>query len=563
MTDVLIVGSTTEFDPAARVWGTGGWRSPEEREALDWLTLVRCLGWRVRTATRVSTEARPDVVVVAAPIETAEATAGLLGWARAGTLVVAPHDHLPSDLQVGVTLGYNRHSEGAARVAWESSRPFTVAAPRFVTLLPQPPARSWMTINDEPVIALCPHGDGLIAVLGFRPSSARDASSTFSTALVDLLTTNAPVPTAWLDHSGTVVLRMDDPGGAQNIYSKDWCYRKLTSGEWRQIGESLARRNASMSVAYSAGFVDDGDAGRGRLLVGGHEVPREPGRIHPSPEVHYEDVGGHAPGTSYDYSDEFEGISGLLRDGTATVELHGYTHLHPDRAAWAGAPDRYESVSWYRELGAAAASFLETLPRAAHPLSLSQEAVRSWFGREPTTLVCPGEEWTNDALHVALELGLSLVGSYYLALRHENRFCWSTHICSPYLDEPHSTWFDSPLPVVGYMHDRDLVVYGVRWLDDCLRAWSEAGARRFTDYRDLAALIRTPLRVREADDRWVIEMGDRSLVPRPGFRIGLRTGDQRPVMLSVCGESSGVMSSSDPGTRWIEASPAVDISRST
>src|SRR5262245_2732088 len=36
---------------SGRVWGTGGWMEPGAREALDWLTMVRFLGWDPRVIT--------------------------------------------------------------------------------------------------------------------------------------------------------------------------------------------------------------------------------------------------------------------------------------------------------------------------------------------------------------------------------------------------------------------------------------------------------------------------------------------------------------------------------
>jgi hypothetical protein len=453
VTDVLIVGSAGEFAPNERVWGTGGWRPPEQREALDWLILVRMLGWTVRTTTELRPQVpSADVVIVAVELSDAEDVGRtLLKAAEQGALVVSPRDHAPQSLV----------DDGA-------------------------PAQE---------ISLRRVGQGRIALLDFHPSQARDEARSTTARLVELLTKNAPAPTAWLDLSGTVVLRMDDPGGAQNVYSKQWSYPKLTGSQYRAAGEILARRDARISLAYSPGFVDDGDPARGRLLVEDVEPTREPGRVHPSPLVRYEDVAGHAPGTVYDYSDEYAGIAGLIRSDRASVELHGNTHIHPDFTEWLAAEDRYDSIDWYRELGPAAAPAIARLPLDRHPLTLGYEAIERWFEQRPTTLVSPGDEWTNEALETALGLGISLVASYYLALQHDDRLCWSTHICSPYLDEPDGTWFESPLPVVGYMHDRDLVVNGVGWLDEWMDAWVQAGARRFIDFRQLAGLLGTPVAV--------------------------------------------------------------------
>ena len=41
----LLLASDTELPEAEVVWGTGGWIPAREREALDWLTLARLLGW--------------------------------------------------------------------------------------------------------------------------------------------------------------------------------------------------------------------------------------------------------------------------------------------------------------------------------------------------------------------------------------------------------------------------------------------------------------------------------------------------------------------------------------
>jgi len=44
---VLLLAAEGALSPSTRVWGTGGWQPPEDREALDWLTLVRFMGWDV------------------------------------------------------------------------------------------------------------------------------------------------------------------------------------------------------------------------------------------------------------------------------------------------------------------------------------------------------------------------------------------------------------------------------------------------------------------------------------------------------------------------------------
>src|SRR2546425_6734485 len=44
---MLLVADGTRLPSDARVWGTGGWFPPDQREALDWLTLARFSAWDV------------------------------------------------------------------------------------------------------------------------------------------------------------------------------------------------------------------------------------------------------------------------------------------------------------------------------------------------------------------------------------------------------------------------------------------------------------------------------------------------------------------------------------
>src|SRR5262249_19774066 len=213
------------------------------------------------------------------------------------------------------------------------------------------------------------------------------------------------------------------------------------------------------------------------------------GAVYRSRDVVYRDRAGHAPGTVYDYQSEFRGIQALRAAGAGDVELHGYTHLSPDAAAWAAAPDRYDEESWYRELGGRAADALAARGADQHPLALGLKAFERHFSTRPTTLICPGDRWTTGDLEHALRLGLNLVASYYLAIRDRDRFCWATHVCALYLDEPRASWFAGGLPVVGYFHDREPALEGVAWIRRLLDAWQGAGARRLIDFRELAGAV--------------------------------------------------------------------------
>lgn len=502
----LVVTPDKEALPVThRVWGTGGWLPPEQREALDWLTLLRLMGWNVAVRRWTHSGLDPalsngsrSIVLACDPSGLGEdfvaqltvrlASEPLLVVARAGARngtfarlagVARKSERITGRSLYWLGPGAERH--------WLCHKALDASA---LELLED--AVVWATLDGAPIIAARPVGRSIVATLGFHPSEARDADGATTALLKHLLIWGSTGPIAWLDFEGSLILRMDDPGGAQNIYSRDWSYPKLSETQWAKVGADLRKRNARLSIGYVAGWVDDGNAARGALAVNGLIPQRIPGRVYPSPLVKYQDHAGHAPGTLHDYESEYRGIQALRAAGLGEVELHGYTHMHPDSAAWARASDRDETwpaTSWYRELGEAAQATIAARPSEQHPLALGVAAFQQYFDAHPTTLICPGDQWTLDIPERALDLGLQIVSSYYLAVRDSDRFCWAQHVCAPYLDTPDPAWFAAGLPVVGYFHDRELALEGVGWMSRWLNQWQDAGARRLMDFRELAAAL--------------------------------------------------------------------------
>jgi hypothetical protein len=467
---------------------------PSEREALDWLTLLRLLGWpvditRPGEAGFESAVRRPRrLIILGCPPETLSRNEAELLLRSAGeseTLLITRLGPQASSLDAG------RRSTSAhgTRLEWRGPGPAKHWHLRSNAVLdgiaPVGGGFAWALLGDAPIVAARPIGRGATATLGFQPSEARDLEGFFTALLRHLLIFGPARPTTCLDFENTVVLRMDDPGGAQNVHSRSWSYGKLSRQAWQEVTADLLSRGGRLSIGYVAGWVDDGDPARGSLRIGGRSVARLPGQTHPSAFAEYHDFAGHRPGTLNDYQEEFSGIEELRRAGAGDVELHGYTHMHPDRLLWARADDRYEHRRWFREFSPDAARVIAQRPAAEHPLRLGIEAIEASFGRRPTTLIFPGDEWTEAAMGTALDLGIELVSSYYLALRYDGRFCWAIHVCAPYLDKPRAEWFDSGLPVIGYFHDRDLAANGTCWMGHWLDRWTEAGARHFIDFRVL------------------------------------------------------------------------------
>lgn len=500
----LVVVSDSEYALSGRkVWGSGGWVPPSEREGLDWLTFIRLLGWSVDVVkvndvsalvkrlspaiARVIIACDPNVItrdfisVIARHLEST--TTILVTRAGSPSCPIAGLSRVErkSDIASGRQFQWTGNGES---VSW------LLRSPIEVTILGCTGETSVLVkMGDKPVVALRKVSLGVVATLAFHPSEARDNGGAATKLLKHVLIYGFSKPTAWLDLESTLVMRMDDPGASQNVLQKSWSYPQMRLAQWNAIISELNRHQARLSVAYVPGWVDDGNPTRGTLTVDGRDIKRTPGAIYPSHRVRYEDHRGHMPGTVHDYREQYIGIQALRRAGLGDVELHGYTHMHPDTSAWSKAFDRYDNTKWYREFRENGGATESGGSASAGRIRLGCNSLREFFGSSPTTLIPPGDEWTDDVLEAALDAGIVFFDSYYLAITWNNRFCWTTHICSPYLDEPHNKWFESGLPTVGYFHDREPALLGANWFSECLGKWRAAGARRFIDFRELATVL--------------------------------------------------------------------------
>ena len=497
--NICLIVSDSELPINQHVWGTGGWIDPIYREGLDWLTLVKLLGLDVAVYTFSQFqdinlfEIMSHGSLIISAVRTRQEFTALsqhlyLGSAGCPCTLITrfltekiTNIHTSQKKVSGKILKFKFDGHTKDR---ECRQPLEVSY--FEGCLPE---NVLATLAAYPVVVECNVNNLRFVVLSFHPSQARDQEGCISALLKDLIKTSLKRDQSVVDLSGCVVLRMDDPGAAQNIYFRDWSYRKLNRDDWEAIGKYLQVRNGKMSVAYVSGFIDDGNEERGELFINGRKVPRNAGRIYPSPSVRYVDKNGHMPGQIFDLSEEYESIRRWQRLGILSLELHGYTHMYPDSRHWAQSGDRYTNLKWFRELGIFAQEAINRMPGAEHPLLLGRKSIHEYFGRATDTLVCPGDEWCNESLQAALDQGIKFVSSYYQALRHEDRFCWTQHLCSPYLDEADAKWFDSELPVIGYLHDRDIAIYGMEWFVKHIEAWERCGAKRFIDFQELLSQL--------------------------------------------------------------------------
>ncbi len=518
---LLVVASGRERVTGAAL-GHGGWLPPEDREALDWLALARLSGWPASVGEPTAAASR-WIVLARDPEELGSDEVDALRLRLDEPLVVVARAARPAHplASLAGAARATANLEGRA-LEWRGPGPVARWSARepVATALDATDCETWATLDGRPLVCARRVGAGVVVTLGFHPSRARDADGAVTAILRRALVHATPAPAAWLDLERTLVLRMDDPGGAQNVHANGWLYPKLGEREWQAVRAELRRRDARLSIAYTPGWVDDGDDGRGRLFVDGRPAAREAGAVLDSPRVRYEGANGN-PHTS-DYGSELRGIAALRAAGLGDVELHGHTHIHPDVAAWLHAPDQHDEIGWYREFGRPAAAAIGERGAGRHPLELGLAALRRIFGRRPTTFVPPGDQFHDADVETALRLGFSLVESYYLAIRDGDRFLWCQHVCAPYLDLASPDWLTAGLPVVGYFHDNDVSPGGVGWMRGHLDAWADAGVERMIDFRELAAALALDLDVREREGRPVLTVTSRPGAPRPVRPVPVR-----------------------------------------
>lgn len=506
----MVITSRAPLYRSHDVWGTGGWLPVSEREVLDWMTLIASLGWEC---------------VLMHPDELNRETGQLAAvrWViladDLSDLQQMKHNEL-LEILANFPLLVIGHVSGAFKKYIpdiQGTHTLHTIKGRKLTYRDSTGVKSWTTRNEiecnvlssqrhaAPVLTLehavigtrFHSGRARFICLGFQSSEARDAEGVFTEILKEILISESREPVAWYELSNTLLLRMDDPGSAQRVYDRNLNAQTLDHEGWSAIGEILREHGARLSVGYVPAWVDDGEPSYGRLFVKGAQVARVPGKAHPSRHVRYERKEKGQALEVFDQEQEFLALNKLIAQGIASAELHGYTHVFPDKKAWLEAGDRYTNVSWFREFGRSATQYAAQLPAAEHPLEKGMKLFTEQFHRSPSTLIFPGEEFTVNAVKRAWQTGIRMIGSYYLAMPICDQLCWNHYICSPYLDRAHPSFFDHALPVVGYFHDFDITQKGIGWFSAHLDAWVAAGARHFIDYAGLASLFDSKLSLQE------------------------------------------------------------------
>jgi hypothetical protein len=252
------------------------------------------------------------------------------------------------------------------------------------------------------------------------------------------------------------------------------------------------------------GYLDDGDEARGVLYRRGEVVRgRRCGTVYDSREMRYADRRGPRPGHRYDYESEYRGVVKGIGAGVLDPEVHGFTHVSPDRAGWCAAPDRFTNLEWLMELA----------PLRGQPATpevqrqLLEEGTRrvtGWFGRMPSVVIPPAHGFTEQTELQARAAGFRLLDAVFVSILKPDRVIQNGKVRTFWAHWPDDGLTDRPLragyPFVVGLHDRELVERGPAWFDRFLARWHAAGVQRFITLRELAAHLTTRLQASLAGD---------------------------------------------------------------
>jgi hypothetical protein len=133
-----------------------------------------------------------------------------------------------------------------------------------------------------------------------------------------------------------IIMILDDPGTAQNVWLEHWRYPALTKEVIDQyLIQPLKEHDAILNINFVPGFVND-----------------QKQQIEPTWRQKFVD----AFGTSQDYISAKEGFDLGVEAKVFEVMCHGLTHMQPDLTSapgwWGSELDRERAeVGWYREFG--------------------------------------------------------------------------------------------------------------------------------------------------------------------------------------------------------------------
>lgn len=342
--------------------------------------------------------------------------------------------------------------------------------------------------NGFPAIVSHTFGGATNHFLNFHPALVLKDGNPVHAQLRRLITARAHAIPVSLSMEGIGILRMDDPGSAERVHLEGFNEGVLSATVWQEIIHVLRETEAHLSVSIVPHWVDDGDAGKGRLSVDGQVIEaRIPGAHYPSWDVEFR---RKDRAIVYDYVTAFRAIRKGVEEGVISILSHGLTHITPHQNRWLAAQDRFTNTRWYREFSSEAGGVVARMQEGARLLN-------KYFGTVPDILVPSGHQFIPKTPARAGLAGFRVFSSKSTFLLDGKRIFENRKIRAVYPDE---SFEGVPLAQAGYplivvLHDYDLLQEGSARLNAMIRQWRARGIRRFLPMQTLALALAARLEV--------------------------------------------------------------------
>lgn len=288
-----------------------------------------------------------------------------------------------------------------------------------------------------------------------------------------------------VDLDNTMVIRLDDPGACSTDYIDNRYV--LEEDDWEKISRILDDRKLSLSVVYTPGWVDDGDAETGTLYVGGEKIlERKAGATYDSRLVKY--IPTELEKGKYDHVSEFRGLKRLVEKGIVDVHSHGLTHLDSDYVSWSEAKNRNKDTRWYHEFYRVKIGKEVNKDKQLYSMKVSRSQIKDLFGIAPFAFIPSGHRNSPNSDILSYACGYILFSSDFTGILKENVAIRNWKIPSLFLFLKDSSNFASKsgYPFIGVIHDFELKQHGIDSLYHVIRAWESKGIKRFISLKELA-----------------------------------------------------------------------------
>lgn len=386
------------------------------------------------------------------------------------------------------------------------------------------------------------HGNGLPAVvvhslgkaanyfLNFHPALVLKDGAPIHGLLRRLIASNAHAVPVSKALEGIGVLRLDDPGSAERVHLEGFNDGVLSARAWREIIDDLQAEAARLNVAAVPSWVDDGDAGKGVLTVGGRVVnDRIPGAHYPAWEVKFRRKDRSA---DHDYVAPFKAIREGVRRGVLSILSHGLTHITPQQDRWLAAGDRFTNSAWYRE-------FSKDTNGVAARMNKSARLLSQYFGIVPAVLVPSGHKFTPNTPGQAGLAGFKVFSAKSTFLLEAGNIFENRKLRAVYPEETSegAALAEAGYPVILVLHDYDLLIRGPARLREMIQWWRKRGIHSFPSLETLALAVAARLEaVSEEDGSVRVEVDLNAFPPDSGKDpvFWLKIGG-RPVSAEVNG----------------------------